>query len=87
MNKYFIDVIRNHYLDFKGSATGKDFLWYIIWYIVCVIILGVLASVLGKVLGILGTIFCIIHGLYHLLLLCPSIAILVRFLRGMGVIK
>ncbi len=82
MNKYFIDVIRNHYLDFKGSATGKDFLWYIIWYIVCAFVLGLLAAVLGKVLGILGTILGIINGLYHLLLLCPSIAILVRFVRG-----
>ena len=82
MNKYFIDVIRNHYFDFKGSATGKDLIWYIIWYIVCAFVLGLLASISGRLIGILGTIFGIIHGLYHLLLLCPSIAILVRFVRG-----
>lgn len=87
MKENFINVVKEHYLDFKGTVTGKQFLWYIIWYFVCAICLIVIGIIAGMISGILATLVSIISIVFYLGLLVPSIAILVRFLRGAGIIK
>ena len=76
MNKYFIDVIRNHYADFSGKATRTQFWLWVLWYVFFAVLLLGLSMIL-PILGIL--LFVMAIGL-----LVPNVAIVVRRLRDGG---
>jgi len=76
-NTYFLDVIKNHYIDFAGKADRKQF-W--LWVLFSVIIF----LILGLVLGFLGKAGSIIYYLCWLALLLPSLGIAARRLRDGG---
>ena len=76
-NKYFWDVIKNHYLDFKGRATRKQYWLYVLWYVVIYFILSVIAFSFESV-GL------VLLALYILAVLLPSIGIAARRLRDGG---
>ena len=74
---YFIDPIKNHYVDFAGKATRKQFwLWVLFSFIVFL--------VLSIVLGFLGKTGSIVYFLCQLAILLPSLGIAARRLRDGG---
>ena len=79
-NTYFLDVIKNHYLDFKGRANRKQFWLFILW----VFIISCLLSFLGNMDNIIGTAFTVLYVLFALAVLLPNIAIQVRRLHDTG---
>ena len=96
MSKYFIDVIKNHYFDFSGKATRKQYWLFVLW---CVIIGFVVSFILSfisgfaigaelpyaeevtKVTSILNLIFSVV---FNFGILIPSLAIQARRLRDGG---
>lgn len=96
MSKYFIDVIKNHYFDFSGRASRKQYWLFVLW---CVIIGFVVSFVLSfisgfaigaelpyaeditKVTSILNLIFSVV---FNFGILIPSLAIQARRLRDGG---
>ena len=76
MNKYFIDVIRNHYGDFSGKATRTQFWLWVLWYVFFAVLLMGLSMILP--------ILCILLFVMAIGLLVPNVAIVVRRLRDGG---
>ena len=74
---YFIDPIKNHYIDFAGKATRTQ---YWLW----VLFLFIVSLVLGLVFTWFGTVGTIILRLFGLAILLPSLAISARRLRDAG---
>ncbi len=81
MNKYFWDVIINHYFDFRGKATRKQYWFFILWGIVFVVALFVFSLILELFSPILTLITTVIKWA---VLFIPSMAIMVRRLRDGG---
>lgn len=74
INKYVLDVFKNHYVDFKGRATRKQYWLYSLF-------MSIAFLILGAVLGFLGKTGQIIFNLCQLAILLPSLAILARRLH------
>lgn len=94
---YFIDVIRNHYIDFKGTATRKQFwMWFLCCFIITFIVSFVLNFISGfckglqlesapqiqQIIGIINNAFSLIFWLITIL---PYWGITVRRFRDAGV--
>ena len=80
MNKYFIDVIKNHYFDFSGKATRKQYWLFVLWSFIIGVVLGFIVSAIfgqGQTANIIGNV-C------KLALLLPSLGIAARRLRDGG---
>ena len=77
MKTYFLDVIFNHYVDFGGRATRKQFWMFVLFNLIISIVLGIVLGFLGKT----GT---ILANVYQLAILLPSLAIAARRLRDGG---
>lgn len=78
MNKYFIDVIKNHYFDFSGRATRMQFWMFALINFIVSIVLGIVAGIVLK--GNAN----IVNIIYGLALLLPSLGITARRLRDGG---
>lgn len=76
-NVYFLDVIKNHYMDFVGRANRKQFWLFMLFYYIPAYILGTLAG--GE--GAFGTVFIILYYLYSVALMLPYLAIAARRLH------
>lgn len=74
INKYVLDVFKNHYVDFKGRATRKQYWLYVLFTFIAFLILGAVLSFFGKT----GQ---IIFNLCQLAIFLPSLAILARRLH------
>ncbi len=70
----FWDVIKNHYVDFAGKATRKQFWLYVLWYII-------VSFGLGLVFSFFGSMRLTLCYLFVLAILLPSLAITARRLR------
>jgi len=75
MDKWFIDVIKNQYIDFNGRASRQQYWMFFLWSV-----LFGLGSVLADI--ILNTFW--INILLSLLVFLPSFAISVRRLHDHG---
>ncbi|MBP5429550.1 MAG: DUF805 domain-containing protein [Elusimicrobiaceae bacterium] len=76
-SKYFIDPIKNHYLDFAGKATRTQYwLWVLFSFLVFL--------VLSIVLGFFGKVGDVTYFICQLAVLLPAIAIGARRLRDAG---
>lgn len=80
-NTFFFDVVKNHYADFTGRASRKQFWMYVLWNI----ILSIVVSIVGSLLFRSG----VSHQnplsiLLSALLLIPSLAIGTRRLHDIG---
>ena len=69
--KNFIDVLKNHYIYFKGTATRSQFWCFIAAIFICFLVLKMVAGFLALLL-LLGT-------------MVPCIAITVRRMRNAGI--
>ncbi len=83
-SKYFIDPIKNHYLDFGGRATRTQY-WAFVGWNILVNFVFTLAMVLGgQVADFLATLVTLVFGLFYLAIFLPSLAIGARRLRDGG---
>ncbi len=74
---YFIDPIKNHYMDFGGKATRTQYwLWVLFSFLVF--------FVLSFVLGFLGKVGSLVYFICQLAVLLPALAIAARRLRDGG---
>ncbi len=74
INKYFLLAFTNHYVDFKGRATRKQYWLYVLFMFIAFLILAEVLSFFGKTGDI-------IYALCQLAILLPSLAILARRLH------
>lgn len=74
---YFIDVVKNHYMDFVGRAARKQFWMFVLFNAVVFFVLAFLCG-MGNILGIL---FKVLYFLYALAVLLPGLALAVRRLH------
>ena len=77
ISTYFIDPIKNHYVDFGGKATRTQFWLWVLFYFLFFLVLYIVLGFFGRVGGA-------IYFIAHLLLLLPSLAIGGRRLRDGG---
>lgn len=77
LNTYYIDVLKNHYVDFAGRATRTQFWLFVLFNIIVFFLLGIILSFFGDAGQIIGYI-C------QLAVLLPSLAIAARRLRDSG---
>lgn len=75
-NTYFVDVLKNHYIDFAGRATRTQFWMFNLFVFVVVFVISFIAGLIN--LPILAT-------LAMLAILVPSIAMSVRRVRDLGI--
>ena len=79
MNKYFIDVIKNHYCDFSGKATRTQFWMFALINFIVSFVLGLVCGMLFK-----EKTANMISVIYALALLLPTLGIGARRLRDGG---
>ncbi|MBS4773224.1 MAG: DUF805 domain-containing protein [Proteobacteria bacterium] len=73
---YFVDVLKNHYLDFNGRATRTQFWMFNLFVFIIVFAVSLIAGLLK--LPVLATVAV-------LAVLLPSIGISVRRVRDLGI--
>ena len=73
MKKYFLDVLKLQYADFKGRASRRQFWMFVLYNVIAAVIVGIIGGIVG--------LNAILSGLYSLALLIPSLAISVRRLQ------
>ena len=79
-NTYFLDVIKNHYVDFAGRATRKQFWLFVLFNFIITLIL----AFVGQMEGSVGSLFTVIYWVYGLAVLLPNLAIAARRLHDIG---
>ena len=75
VQKWFIDVIQNHYYDFDGRVNREPFWMYVLWNFIASIAVSILVSIIH--LGFIST-------LISLALILPSLGIGARRLHDTG---
>ena len=74
---YFIDPIKNHYIDFSGKATRTQFWLFVLFNFLVFLVLSIIFGFFGKA-GQIGYFLC------ELAILLPSFGIAARRLRDGG---
>lgn len=84
-NKYFWDVIKNHYCDFKGRATRKQYWMFVVWSVILNSILRLICEIILKenTTGII--IIFVIAMVCGLALFLPYLAITCRRFKDAGI--
>ncbi|MFV0480366.1 MAG: DUF805 domain-containing protein [Campylobacteraceae bacterium] len=79
-NTYFVDVIKNRYVDFNGRATRRQYWMFVLFNLIVQVVVGFVA---GLIAGIFNapTLSMIILVILCLALLLPSLSIAVRRLH------
>lgn len=76
----YLDIIKNKYVCFNGTATQTELIYYIIVWVAGAFALGIVSAILGLLgIGIIGGILC---GLWNLANLLPGIGTIVRFINS-----
>lgn len=74
-NKYFLDVIKNQYNDYKGRANRSQYWYFVLFCVLISIPLAIVDVVIG--VRLFSTIFSIA-------VLCPSVCLGIRRLHDLG---
>lgn len=74
---YFVDPIKNHYLDFAGKANRKQFWLFVLFNFLVFLVLSIVLNFLGKTGDV-------IYFICQLAVLLPSLGIAARRLRDGG---
>ena len=77
LNTYFIDPIKNHYMDFSGKATRTQFWLFVLFNFLVFLVLSIVLSFFGKAGNM-------IYFLCQLAIFLPSLSIAARRLRDGG---
>jgi uncharacterized membrane protein YhaH (DUF805 family) len=75
---WYLNVIKNHYADFKGRASRQEYWMYTLINSIIAVVLSILSSASDSVF--LSALFII----YYLIILVPSLAVAVRRLHDTG---
>ena len=76
----YLDIIKNKYVCFAGSATQEEFIYFIAVWLVGAIAFSIISVILGVIkLGFIGIILC---GVWNLANLLPGLGTLVRFINS-----
>lgn len=75
VKEYFINVLKNHYVDFNGRASRKQYWMFVLFYFILSLVVGIIGSILGD------TVNKILTVLLTLALFLPSLSIGVRRLH------
>jgi len=78
VNKYYVDVLKEHYFDFEGKAKRREFWMFVLFSVIVSILLGILQRML------FGEDNTLLSNLYSLAVLLPSLGIGVRRLHDVG---
>lgn len=78
-NQYFLDIIKNRYVDFEGRTGRTEFWRYLAIYLIIHIALSILSRI-----PLIGLIFGIILILFFLATLLPTLGIGARRLHDVG---
>ncbi len=78
VNKYYLDVLKNHYVDFDGRATRREFWMFVLFSFLVSIILRIVDS------SLFGAESSTLSSLYSLAVLYPSLGIGIRRLHDIG---
>lgn len=65
MKKYFLDVLKLQYADFKGRASRRQFWMFVLYNVIAAVIVGIIGGIVG--------LNAILSGLYSLALLIPLV--------------
>jgi uncharacterized membrane protein YhaH (DUF805 family) len=77
---YFIDAVKNHYVDFNGRVRRKAFGFFIlVWFIINVVLSIIDAIVFNNIIGV-----PLLSSLFALATLLPIFAISARRLHDIG---
>lgn len=83
-NQYFLDVIKNHYVDFDGRASRKQYWMFVLFNILISIALNIVTGILGSIADFFALIGSLAGVLISLALLLPGIGIAARRLHDTG---
>lgn len=73
--QWFIDPIKNHYVDFQGRATRQQFWMFVLVYVIIAIVIALIEAVAG---------IPFLSVIYMLALLLPYLALGARRLHDTG---
>lgn len=76
---YFIDAIKNHYIDCAGRASRTQYWMFVLMQFIFAVVLLVLSAVTNG--NILGTVFNALYIVYVLALILPAFALALRRLH------
>lgn len=79
MKTYFLDVIAQHYCDFSGKATRKQFWLFTLFNVIVNIVLGLVCGMFLNEQTV-----NIVTSVYSIALLLPCLGIAARRLRDGG---
>lgn len=74
-NNYFVDTLKNHYVDYKSRATRAQYWYYVLFSLIISFLLAIVDGVLG--IDLLSLIF-------GLATLVPSFCLGIRRLHDLG---
>jgi len=74
-NRFFVDVLKNHYADFKGRATRPMYWYFYLYMFICAFVAGFVFSLIN----LPG-----LAGLVVLALIVPMLGLSVRRLHDLG---
>ena len=80
-NKYFLDIVKNHYADFEGRARRREYWMFTLMYLIVYVALAIVGGILSIISSTLGSLVFGLIGLASLAVLIPSIAVTVRRLH------
>ena len=83
-NQYFLDVIKNHYVDFDGRASRKEYWMFVVFYLAIYIGASIVGAILGAVSDTLALLVSLGVMLFGLGIILPSLGIAVRRLHDTG---
>ncbi|MGB5506354.1 MAG: DUF805 domain-containing protein [Sulfurovum sp.] len=87
-NNYFLDTIKNRYVDFKGRSTRSEYWYFILFVFIISIILSLVDTLLiNPALGMTpaeATKSGLLAPIFALAVLLPKIAVAVRRLHDIG---
>ena len=73
--KYFVDVVKEKYIDFSGRARRKEFWMFVLFNAIISCVLGIVGSIINT---------NILYSLYSLAVFLPTLAVEVRRLHDIN---
>ena len=79
---YFLNVIKQHYVDFAGRASRSQFWYFTLFSFLISLAISVVTGIIGSVLN--TGIFSLLGVLYSLAIMVPSVCLGIRRLHDTG---
>jgi uncharacterized membrane protein YhaH (DUF805 family) len=86
MFNYFLDCVKNKYIDFKGRARRSEYWYFFLGYIIVIAIAAILDNILGTTIkaGEISLPYGYIYMIAAFALILPSLSAVVRRLHDVG---